>query len=102
MPFIVFDVDGTLEISNGPIPIKRLKQLKTFGCNVLIVGNYGKIVQKNLDKEFPNGNPNGLPKHEALKNISGDYLCIYVGDTESDREAAQEAGWCFIYADNFR
>jgi len=102
MVFLVFDVDGTLEISNGPIPIERLRKLKRLGVNILIVGNYGKIVQHNLQHEFPNGNPKGLPKHEALKNIKGDHLCIYVGDTEADRQAARRAGWCFIWAGDFK
>jgi len=99
---IAFDVDGTLQISGGPIPIGRLKELKAKGVAVWIVGNYGKIVEFRLQDTFPNGNPRGLPKHEALLQLGGDFLCIYVGDTSEDEVAAKTAGWIFCWAKNFR
>ena len=100
MTVYVFDVDGTLEISEGPVKLEVLRKLKGY---VFIIGNYGKLAETTT--EFPNGNPEGLLKVEALKRLGSKFAPqekkIYVGDLPSDKEAAEKAGWNFCYAKDF-
>jgi len=99
---IAFDVDGTLAVSKGRIPMADLEWLQENGWEVYIVGNYGALGY--WAQKFPNGNPFGRPKLEALKAIKGGRTgeFIYVGDTEGDRKAAYEANWFFLWAQSFR
>jgi len=98
----VFDVDGTLEVSGGPIKLEILRKLRAY---VFIVGNYAKLAETTT--EFPNGNPEGLPKEEALRRLGERFAPqeekIYVGDDRiGDREAALKAGWKYVHPDDFK
>jgi len=96
-----FNVDGTLEVSAGPIKLEALRKLRAY---VFIVGNYAKLAE--VTTEFPNGNPEGLPKEEALRRLGERFAPqeekIYVADTKADEEVAERAGWRFCYAKDFR
>lgn len=100
---ICFDVDGTLEISGGPVPLYRLRELRDQGAFIYIVGNYGKLAQ--FTTEFPNGNI-GRNKGESLRMLAERHphalRRIYVADTEADKISAASSGYLFIYARNFR
>jgi len=99
---IAFDVDGTLDVSKGRIPMADLEWLQENGWEVYIVGNYAALGY--WARKFPNGNPFGRPKLEALKAIKGSRTgeFIYVGDTEGDRKVAYGANWFFLWAQSFR
>lgn len=103
MTVYVFDVDGTLEISEGPIKLERLRELKSEGIIIYIVGNYRYLA--TFTTEFPNGNPKNLPKPEALKELAQKLSPeekIYVADTPGDEQAALAAGYRFCYAREFK
>jgi len=99
---IAFDVDGTLAVSKGRIPMADLEWLQEHGWEVYIVGNYSAL--GHWARKFPNGNPFAKPKADALREVKGkrEGEFIYVGDTEGDRRAAHEAGWFFMWAQSFR
>lgn len=96
---VSFDVDGTLEISDGPIPISTLEKLKRVGWIVGIAGNYSKFQQlcPQFQLDFY-GTKEILSK---LKSQFNPDLAIHVGDTEDDRARARAAGFCFIHANDF-
>lgn len=99
---VAFDVDGTLEVSAGPIPLDALNQLRRQGTIVYIVGNYGKLAQTT--KEFADGNI-GRSKAESLKLLAERHpntVKIYVADTSQDETEAKTANWQFIYARDFK
>jgi hypothetical protein len=95
---IAFDCDGTLQISNGPVPVDTLKELQKKGWRVGICGNW-KLAKKHIDSlDFYVGSP----KTESLEQQGRNFeLKIYVADTLEDEEAAREANWRFIYAQDF-
>lgn len=97
---IAFDVDGTLEISNGRIPIKHLFDLKEAGFIVGVVGNWKLAIEhiKGLDF-YQAGIPN---KAEILRALGkGKAFKLYVGDTEEDRRQSRIAGWNFIHVSEY-
>ena len=100
---ICFDVDGTLEVSTGPVPLERLRQLKRQGAIIYIVGNYGKLAQTTT--EFEDGNIAGT-KAESLRLLAERHpdalRRIYVADTGGDKIAAESVGYLFIFAGDFR
>lgn len=95
---IAFDCDGTLEISNGPVSLDTLEELQKKGWRVGICGNW-QLAKKHVDSlDFYVGSP----KTQSLKQEGSDFeLKIYVADTLDDEQAAKEANWQFIYAQDF-
>lgn len=110
-----FDVDETLEISNGPIKISDLETLYNNNDNVVgICGNYPLFIRevKNWNKItsflgqlFPL-----LSKEQFLiemkTNIKADEYIMVGNDPEhygnsNDIDAAKKAGWIFIREDKF-
>jgi len=98
---VAFDVDGTLEISGGPIPLSKLWELKKAGVVVGVVGNWELAIKHIRGLDFYQA---GIPnKAEILRAIGeGKVLRIYVGDTEDDAGQALAAGWIFLYPRDFR
>jgi len=98
---IAFDVDGTLSISKGRIPVKHLLKLKKAGITVGVVGNWELAIKHIKGLDFYQA---GIPsKAEILKAIGeGKAFKLYVGDLELDRLEAEKAGWNFIHANNYR
>jgi len=95
---IAFDCDGTLEISNGPVPLDILRELTRKGWRVGICGNW-KLAKKHIgDLHFYLGSPKAENLREEGRNFE---LRVYVADTPEDEQAAREADWQFIYAKDF-
>lgn len=112
-----FDVDDTLEISNGPISLQMLMALRTEGHIVGICGNWGLFVQKVNGWQHLVSFMNVMVEKDKflthLKQyvIAEDY--IMVGNVEgrinslgvrcgSDCSVrASMAGWRFILEDDF-
>lgn len=46
MKIYAFDVDETLEISNGPVPLESMRELRDQGHIVGICGNWGLFAQR--------------------------------------------------------
>lgn len=117
-----FDVDETLEISNGPIPLKALMDLRIEGHIVGICGNWGLLVQmvpgwqhlvsfvnccltvQTVDGHIMGGKDWFLSQ---LKRYvpADDY--IHVGNVlgvsggSDDKGSAERAGWRFIKESDF-
>lgn len=103
-----FDVDETLEVSQGPVPVAALRALRDEGHIVGLCGNWGAFVRAvpgwHLIISFVG--PLALTKAEFLVELrryvtAGDY--VLVGNdpgtgwgNSADREAAERAGWRFI------
>jgi hypothetical protein len=102
---IAFDVDGTLKYGDpeGPIGLERVKQLKEEGFTVGIIGAKDKVEKllPGLDFYYQ-GDAVKFVYLKEVKERFNSIMGIYVADMESDRKAALEAGFCFIYANDFR
>jgi len=98
---VAFDVDGTLEISGGRIPVRHLLDLKRAGFVVGVVGNWELAIRRVKGLDFYQA---GIPsKADILDAIgTGKVFRLYVGDLESDRCEAERAGWNFIFASDYK
>jgi ribonucleotide monophosphatase NagD (HAD superfamily) len=98
-----FDVDGTLETSNGPITIAELEHLQSLGAAVVIVSesskapsNFERFINRGSDgpdKAYPSRQANLL----AAKAAFPSKFNFYVSDNE-DYESAMTAGFTYIDA----
>jgi uncharacterized SAM-dependent methyltransferase len=110
-----FDVDETLDISNGPIGVKVIELLYNAGHIVGICGNFPQFI-----REVPNWNKMVsfigqfyplLTKDQFLTQIktyvqADEYIMIgndpaHYGNS-NDIDAALKAGWTFVREDKFR
>jgi len=97
-----FDVDETLDVSGGPIPLSFLKLLKAEGHIVGICGNWYLLVREVADwSQFVSffGPLHGIAKATFLKELK-DFVQedahIFVGNEPHDRVAAEASGWAFV------
>ncbi len=99
---VSFDVDNTLDISDGPIPSERVRQLKEAGFIVGFNGNY-ELARRFLGDGFDFYE---CGKAETLLRLNRLYpdavLRIHVGDSPIDQEAARLAGWIYVRPEDFR
>lgn len=112
---IAFDVDETLNISNGPINVKVIKILYDMNHIVGICGNWSHYVRTvpdwNKTVSFI-GQMYGLVSKEAflesLKQVIVADEYVMVGNdpahfgNSNDIEAARKAGWTFVREDEFK
>lgn len=123
-----FDVDETLEISNGPVTLQSMMDLRVDGHIVGVVGNWGKFVQcvpgwQHLvsfinitvlardESGKVHGDKDWYLQHLAKYVAADEYVMVgnVFGDKNSlgfvcgshDSEAAAAAGWRFIKEDDF-
>lgn len=108
-----FDVDETLEVSNGPIPVAALRTLREEGHIVGLCGNWAVFVRAvpEWHRIVSFVGPLQLSKADFLGQLrlyvrAGEY--VMVGNdpatgwgSSADREAAEEAGWQFIRETDF-
>lgn len=111
------DVDETLEISNGPVTLQSLMDLRIAGHIVGICGNMKAICsvpgwhhlvsflgQSYLTKEvFLYGLKENIPADDYVMvgNILGEMNSLGFKCGSNDKEAAERAGWRFIKEDDF-
>jgi len=97
-----FDVDGTLDISGGPIPSKRLFQLKEHPFIVVGFNGNAKLAKAKLGDKFDFYH---TEKMEALKMLNKKYpnalLKIHIDDVEAFREPCKRLGWIYIHPKDF-
>lgn len=107
MIVFAFDVDHTLEISDGPVPLGALAALRAQGHVVGLCGNWALVVQRVPDwpRLVSFLGPIGCTKVEHLVQLkqyvpADDYVLVGNDPTifgnSSDREAAGQAGWRFL------
>ena len=85
MVVYAFDVDETLELSNGPVKLADLVVLREHGHIVGLCGNWAMVTQQCPDWHR---------------------ICSFVGPcgisgASDDRGAAERAGWRFIQESEF-
>lgn len=104
---ICFDVDGTLETSNGPVKTSRLVSLKDWGHRVIIVSpspHFPRYADTD-DPVFPNvsGNDTRLENLlEAKQMFGSEEFYLYISDNPGDDEVAKQAGFSFMHPKDFR
>jgi hypothetical protein len=108
-----FDVDDTLEVSNGPVTVSALRELVAAGHVVGLCGNWAVFVRAVADwhRLVSFLGPLGVSKAEFLVQLrlyvpAADYIMVgndpLTGHGSSpDRSAADEAGWRFILERDF-
>ena len=117
MRVYAFDVDETLEISNGPVKLRSLMDLRNEGHIVGLCGNWAVFCQRVAGWQHLISFMNvGLPKDVFLAHLrqyipADDYIMIgnVLGRTNSlgvvcgsdCSEQAARAGWRFILEDDF-
>jgi hypothetical protein len=113
MKVYAFDVDHTLELSDGPIELADIEQLKDEGHVVGICGNWRTLVHNfpEWKKLFSFIGPKDRMKVPMLKKVRAKYPhadeYVMVGNipgvtgSSDDIGAAKEAGWSFIQEASF-
>jgi hypothetical protein len=89
---IAFDVDGTIETSQGPVKVERMQELRRAGVNVVIVSP-SNLRPPGFEER------NTQARLDDLWATARDFpaaLYLYVSDN-GDMEIAAQAG--FIYVD---
>ena len=100
MPVLVcFDVDGTLDVTAGPVPLQRLYDLQSIGVKVAIVSPSGArltdfplFLTSDRDRNLRN----------ARQWAENPPLCIYVSDNMGDRELSEMMGFTYVHPEDFR
>ncbi len=112
MVVYAFDVDETLEVSAGPIPVNRLRGLHDDGHVVGLCGNWARFTTQIPDwSQFVSFlGPMEMTKAAFLKQLmvyipAQEYVLVGnipgVSGVSDDIGAAQEAGWKFIRESDF-
>lgn len=117
MKVYAFDVDHTLDVSNGPIPFTALKQLVEEGHIVGLNGNWAVVTNRVWGWWYHVSflGPMAATKEQFLREISTfvpaeEYIMVgndtrdpkWGGNFVSmDGEAAEKAGWRFINEESF-
>ena len=108
-----FDVDETLEVSNGPVPLDALVALREQGHIVGLCGNWAVFVQAvpEWHRVVSFVGPLQLTKAAFLVqlrlHVPADEYVMVGNDPATgwgnslDREAAEKAGWKFILEADF-
>jgi len=98
---IACDVDATLDCSDGPVPVPRLRELALAGYTVVIVSASAKrppgfieILSGTQDRR------NSL--EEVKRRYPQEILFLYLSDNPNDEALARELGYCYIHPKNFR
>jgi len=107
MTIFAFDVDHTLEISDGPVALTALERLRAQGHVVGLCGNWALVVRQVAD--WPQLvsflGPIACTKVDQLAHLkryvpADDYVMVgndpAIFGNSPDRDAAAEAGWRFL------
>lgn len=93
---IAFDVDGTLETSQGPIKVATLDRLEAAGASVAIVSPSGAFPFDYASRRvLPNGGGSRSSNLLEAKRLFPSDLYLYVSDN-GDIGEAQAAGFVYI------
>lgn len=99
-----FDVDNTLDISKGPIPSDRVRELKEKGNGTIIVGFNGNhsLARRELGGGFDFYEGGKLATLDKLNREYPDaVLKIHVDDADF-KQGCQERGWIYLHPSDFR
>ncbi len=112
MKIYAFDVDDTLEVSNGPVSIASVGAIRARGHIVGLNGNWAMVVQAVplWHQVFSFIGPMEMSKETFLNQLktyipADDYIMVGnikgVSGLSDDQGAAQLAGWRFIKESDF-
>jgi hypothetical protein len=108
MKCIMFDVDGTMAVSQqGPIPMDFIYYLGERHC-IGICGNWAAAYLSTNIKDFKRftfvdtASTSKAAHLAAIKKFCMFEEYIFVGNAESDKAAADEAGWKFVWAKDWK
>ena len=112
MTIYAFDVDHTLDLSDGPVPLDAVVRLRGNRVVVGLCGNWALVTRTVPDWHcvFSFVGPMGIPKSEMLAQLrrycpADDYVMVgndpSVYGNSDDVGAAAEAGWRFIREHDF-
>jgi hypothetical protein len=112
MPVVyAFDVDDTLEISGGPIPLQTIIELRVAGHIIGLCGNWAVLTRSYPGWHHLVSFMNvAINKEELLSHLkehvpADDYVMVGnilgVSGASDDQGAAQRAGWRFIKESDF-
>ena len=112
MVVYAFDVDETLEVSNGPVKLFDLVKLRGQGHIVGLCGNWAMVTLHCPDWHHICSfvGPCGIEKHDFLRQLrqyipGDDYVMVGnilgISGASVDRGAAERAGWRFIQESAF-
>ena len=112
MVVVAFDVDDTLEVSDGPVRLDDLIKLREDGHIVGLYGNWAMVTQHypGWHHIYSFVGPCGIEKHDCLRqlrqHIPGDDDVMVgnilgISGASDDRGAAERAGWRFIKESEF-
>jgi hypothetical protein len=100
---IAFDVDGTLDSSQGPVPVLRLTELRGYGFHIWIVSPSSN--RPGGFEEAVTGERVANLRQVRIEELSrdplaGTFVYLYVSDNK-DYDAARQAGFSYIEAGQF-
>jgi hypothetical protein len=112
MVVYAFDVDDTLEVSNGPVRLDDLIELREHGHIVGLCGNWAMVTQHcpGWHHICSFVGPCGIEKDAFLRQLrehipGHDYVLVGnilgTSGASDDRGAAGRAGWRFIKESEF-
>jgi len=107
-----FDVDHTLEVSDGPVRLEEVVRLRSARHVVGLCGNWGLVMRAvpTWHRLFSFVGPIAIPKAEMLAQLkrhcpADDYVMVgndpRIFGNSDDAGAAAEAGWRFIREHDF-
>lgn len=107
---VVLDIDGTISSAGGPVEAEDIKALEGKAITWGILSSRSPERAKEAC-EAMGVEPSFIEtcrvnmRAEEMNNLAKRYPSdqyIYVADREADYKEAKRAGWCFIFASNFR
>jgi len=107
MKIYAFDVDDTLDVSGGPVSLAQLARLRLNGHVVGLCGNYAVFCQKVKEwhRLISFIGAIGTSKAAFLSNLKvflRPYDSYVMVGNEIDKIEAHNAGWEFVYAEDFK
>ena len=103
----LFDVDGTLEISNGPVKLAQVINLRHAGHIVGLCGNWGFFInfcpgwENFLNLIGPIGTSKALYMAQLKMYVRAERY-VLVGNSPPDDIEARDAGWEFVHERDFK
>jgi len=97
---VAFDCDGTLDTSDGPIPVSRLYDLNSPPYIQVVIVSASPFCARLPFPRF-------VSENTRLENLLAaairypSLLNIYVSDNPGDNMTAKNAGFCYIHPKDF-
>lgn len=102
MPILIaLDCDGTLDVSNGPIPVSRIQELNIHPYIQIVVVSPSRYCVQLPFPRFVTGDTRLENLLAALAHYPSSIFNIYCSDNPGDDETARMAGFTYVHPKNF-